>query len=36
MSDLRFDIASLHAAYAAGTTVDEMLDAVFARHRGGG
>ena len=34
MSTLRFDIASLHAAYAAGTTADEMVDAVLARISG--
>ena len=31
MSDLCFTIDSLHQAYASGTTVDQMLDAAFAR-----
>lgn len=31
MTDLPFDIGSLHRAYAAGLTLQEMLDAVFAR-----
>lgn len=31
MSDLCFTIDSLHRAYASGTTVDQMLDAAFAR-----
>jgi allophanate hydrolase len=31
MSGPHFDIASLHQAYAAGTTVDDMLDAAFDR-----
>ncbi|MDX8494077.1 allophanate hydrolase [Mesorhizobium sp. VK22B] len=31
MSDIRFDIGSLHAAYRAGTGVAEVVDAVYAR-----
>jgi len=31
VSGLQFDIASLHKAYAAGSTVDDMLDAAFDR-----
>ncbi|MER9330972.1 allophanate hydrolase [Mesorhizobium sp. M0488] len=31
MSDIRFDIGSLHAAYAAGVDVAAMIDAVHAR-----
>jgi allophanate hydrolase len=31
VSRLPLDIASLHAAYAAGTTADEMVDSVLAR-----
>lgn len=33
MSDLRFDIGSLHAAYAAGIGVDEVIETVHARLR---
>ncbi|SFO35464.1 allophanate hydrolase [Mesorhizobium sp. NFR06] len=31
MSDVHFDIASLHAAYRDGVSVGEMIDAVYAR-----
>ncbi|UCI21293.1 allophanate hydrolase [Mesorhizobium sp. B2-1-8] len=31
MSEIRFDIISLHAAYASGVTVADMIDAVHAR-----
>jgi allophanate hydrolase len=31
MSEIRFDIGSLHAAYASGVTVAAMIDAVHAR-----
>ncbi|MEI9414967.1 allophanate hydrolase, partial [Mesorhizobium sp. Cs1321R2N1] len=31
MSEIRFDIVSLHAAYASGLTVADMIDAVHAR-----
>lgn len=31
MTELCFDIASLHRAYASGATADQMLDAVFDR-----
>ncbi|RWM07770.1 allophanate hydrolase [Mesorhizobium sp.] len=31
MSDIRFDIASLHAAYRSGTGIAEVIDTIFAR-----
>ena len=36
MSDIRFDIQSLHAAYAAGLPIAEVIDTVFARIDDGG
>ncbi|MER9947054.1 MULTISPECIES: allophanate hydrolase [unclassified Mesorhizobium] len=33
MSDLRFDISSLHAAYRAGIGIDEVIETVYARLR---
>jgi len=31
MSDIHFDITSLHAAYRAGVNVNEMIDAIYTR-----
>ncbi|RUW07932.1 allophanate hydrolase, partial [Mesorhizobium sp. M1A.F.Ca.IN.020.03.1.1] len=36
MSDIRFDIGSLHAAYRAGTCIAEVIDTVLARIQAAG